>query len=135
MLDETQITDDLRTTFRGRLHFDRLTRGLYSTDASPFHTEPALVAIPEDVESVAELVRYCHEHGIPLAPRGAGTGLSGESLTPGIVLDLSKHFRRILSVDTDTVTVQPGVVLSDLNAALAKVGRRFAPNPASSATC
>lgn len=135
MLDPTQITDDLRGQFRGRLHFDRLTRGLYATDASPFHTEPALVAVPEDAESVANLVRYCHEHAIPLAPRGAGTGLSGESLTWGVVLDLSKHFRRVLAIGADTVTVEAGAVLSDLNAALAKAGRRFAPNPASAATC
>lgn len=135
MLDETQITDDLRGAFRGRLHFDRLTRGLYATDASPFQTEPALVAVPEDAESVAALVRYCHEHAIPLAPRGAGTGLSGESLTWGVTLDLSQHFRKVLAVTSDTVTVQAGAVLADLNAELAKVGRRFAPNPASAATC
>ncbi|QEG25327.1 Anaerobic glycerol-3-phosphate dehydrogenase subunit C [Gemmata obscuriglobus] len=135
MFDETQIIDDLRGSFRGRLHFDRLTRGLYATDASPFHTEPALVAVPEDVESVANLVRYCHEHAIPLAPRGAGTGLSGESLTWGVVLDLSRHFRQVLAIGPDTVTVQAGAVLADLNAELARVGRRFAPNPASAATC
>lgn len=135
MLDEPQITDDLRGLFRGRLHFDRLTRGLYSTDASPFQVEPALVAVPEDADSVAALVRYCYDHAIPLAPRGAGTGLSGEALTPGVVLDLSAHFRRVLAVGADTVTVQAGVVLADLNAELAKVGRRFAPNPASAATC
>ncbi|AMV30282.1 Anaerobic glycerol-3-phosphate dehydrogenase subunit C [Gemmata sp. SH-PL17] len=135
MLDEKQITDDLRGQFRGRLHFDRLTRGLFATDASPFQIDPHAVAVPEDTESIAALVRYCHEHTIPLTPRGAGTGLAGESLNSGIVLDLSVHFRRVLAVGADTVTVQPGVVLNELNAALAKVGRRFAPNPASSATC
>ncbi len=135
MLDEKQITDDLRGQFRGRLHFDRLTRGLFATDASPFQIDPHAVAVPEDTESIAALVRYCHEHTIPLTPRGAGTGLAGESLNSGIVLDLSVHFRRVLAVGADTVTVQPGVVLNELNAPLAKVGRRFAPNPASSATC
>ena len=135
MLDEKQITDDLRGLFRGRLHFDRLTRGLFATDASPFQIEPHAVAVPEDAESVAVLVRYCHEHAIPITARGAGTGLAGESLNPGIVLDLSVHFRRVLAVGSDTVTVQPGVVLNELNAELAKIGRRFAPNPASAATC
>ncbi len=135
MLDPKQITDDLRDQFRGRLHFDRLTRGLYSTDASPFQIDPLAVAVPEDAESVASLVRYCHGHNIPVIPRGAGTGLSGESLGPAVVLDLSVHFRRILRIEADTVTVQPGVVLHDLNAELAKIGRRFAPDPASAATC
>jgi FAD/FMN-containing dehydrogenase len=135
VIDAKQLTDDLRGQFRGRFHFDRLTRGLYSTDASPFQIEPLAVAVPEDAESVAALVRYCHGHNVPLIPRGAGTGLAGESLGPAIVLDLSAHFRRVLSVDRDAVTVQPGVILNDLNAELAKVGRRFAPDPASSASC
>ncbi len=129
MLDAKQITDDLRDQFRGRLHFDRLTRGLYATDASPFQIEPHAVAVPEDAESVATLVRYCHDHAIPIIPRGAGTGLAGESLGPGVVLDLSVHFRRIVAVGSDTVTVQAGVVLNQLNAELAKTGRRFAPEP------
>jgi FAD/FMN-containing dehydrogenase len=127
VLDEKQITEDLRGEFRGRLSFDRLTRGLYATDASSFQVEPLAVAMPEDAESLANLVRYCHGHNIPVIPRGAGTGLSGESLGPAVILDLSVHFRRILHIDTDTVTVQPGVVLNDLNAELAKIGRRFAP--------
>ncbi len=135
MIDPKQITDDLRGQFRGRLHFDRLTRGLYSTDASAFQVEPLAVAVPEDAESVATLVQYCHERAFPVIPRGAGTGLAGESLGPAIVLDLSVHFRRILAIASDTVTVQPGVVLNQLNAELAKVGRRIAPDPASAATC
>ncbi|MCI0702953.1 MAG: FAD-binding oxidoreductase, partial [Planctomycetia bacterium] len=135
MLDTKQITDDLRDSFRGRLHFDPLTRGLYATDASPFQITPLAVAVPEDAESVSAIVRCCHVHAIPIIPRGAGTGFAGESLGPGVSLDLSVHFRNILKIEADTATVQPGVVLDELNAALAKVGRRFAPDPASSATC
>jgi len=135
VLDTKQITDDLRGVFRGRLHFDRLTRGLYSTDASAFQIEPLAVAVPEDAESVAALVRYCHGHNIAIVPRGAGTGLAGESLGPAVVLDMSVHFRAITHIGADTVTVQPGVVLDQLNAQLAKVGRRFAPDPASGASC
>ena len=135
MLDEKQLTDDLRDAFRGRLHFDRLTRGLYSTDASPFQVEPLAVAVPEDADSVAALVAYCHTHNVAVIPRGAGTGLAGESLGPAVVMDLSVRFRRILDVGSDTVTVEAGAVLADVNAELAKVGRRFAPDPASAATC
>jgi FAD/FMN-containing dehydrogenase/Fe-S oxidoreductase len=134
-LDEKQLTDDLRGLFRGRLHFDRLTRGLYATDASPFEVEPLAVAVPEDAESVSALVGYCHAHNIAVIPRGGGTGLAGESLGPAAVLDLSVHFRRILHVDAESVTVETGVTLDQLNAELARVGRRFAPDPASSATC
>ncbi len=132
---EKQITDDLRKSYRGRLAFEPLVRGLYSTDASPFQIAPLGVAFPQDAEDLAVLVRYCFGQGIAMIPRGAGTGVAGESLGPGLVVDLSANFRRILAIDEDTVTVQPGVVHAELNAALAKHGRRFAPDPASGASC
>ncbi|MDB5306321.1 MAG: glpC 2 [Gemmataceae bacterium] len=135
MPDSDQIADDLRNSFRGRLTFDGLVRGLYSTDASPFQVTPLGVAIPQDADDLAVLVRYCFEHQIPLIPRGAGTGVAGESLGPGLVVDLSVHFRRVLDISSDAVTVEPGVVLVELNAALAKHGRRFGPDPASGGSC
>jgi FAD/FMN-containing dehydrogenase/Fe-S oxidoreductase len=134
-LDAKQITDDLRNTFRGVIHFDALTRGLYSTDASPFEIRPLAVAVPADAEDLAVLVRYCSEHAIPLIPRGAGTGFAGESLGPAVVLDLSVKFRQIRGVTADAVTVDAGVTCAALNAELAKHGRRFAPDTASAATC
>lgn len=130
-----QITDDLRKSFRGRLAFDPLTCGVHSTDASPFRITPLGVAFPEDVDDLAVLVKYAFRQGLPLVPRGAGTGVAGESLGPGLVVDLSMRFRAILAVDDATATVQPGVVLAELNAELAKHGRRFAPDPASAASC
>lgn len=135
MPDLDQIADDLRNTFRGRLTFDGLTRGLYSTDASPFQVTPLGVAFPLDTDDLSVLVRYCFEHQIPLVPRGAGTGVAGEALGPGLVVDLSVHFRRILATSADTVTVEPGVVLAELNAELARHGRRFPPDPTSGASC
>lgn len=137
-MDETQrehLRDDLKGLLQGELLFDELSRALYSTDASVFQVRPLGVAVPRDEEDVQALVRYAAEHQIPLVPRGAGTGFAGESLGPGLVVDLSRHFRAILDVGADTVRVQPGVVYRDLNERLAAVGRRFAPDPASGATC
>jgi FAD/FMN-containing dehydrogenase/Fe-S oxidoreductase len=135
VLDPKQITDDLRGQFRGELHFDPLTRGLYATDASPFQIAPLAVAVPEDAADIAALVQYCFNHNIPIIPRGAGTGLAGESLGPAIVFDLSVNFKRILNVAAESVTVEPGVTCAGLNAELEKYGRRFAPDPASASTC
>ncbi|HEX4609378.1 MAG TPA: FAD-linked oxidase C-terminal domain-containing protein, partial [Urbifossiella sp.] len=135
MPDEAQIADDLRNEFRGRLAFDAVRRGLYATDASPFEVVPLGVAFPLDAEDLSVLVRYCHEHALPVIPRGAGTGVAGESLGPGLVVDLSAHFRSVVRVQADTATVEPGVVLAELNAALAGQGRRFAPDPASGHSC
>lgn len=137
-MDEQQrgrIRDDLKGFFKGRLWFDDLSRALYSTDASIFEIQPLGVAIPADEADVSLLVRYCYEHRIPLVPRGAGTGLAGESLGAGLVLDMSKGFQRITDIAGDTVRVQPGVRLEALNRRLAAVGRRFAPDPASRAVC
>src|SRR5262245_21747469 len=96
---------------------------------------PLGVAFPEDADDLAALVQYCSEHAVPMIPRGAGTGVAGESLGPALVIDLSTHFRHIVDIGADSVTVEPGVVHAELNAELATHGRRFAPDPASSATC
>src|SRR4051812_4559970 len=90
-----QILDDLRGEYEGRLHFDAPTRSLYATDASPFQIMPAGVAVPENEADLQVLVKYAYANGLPIVPRGAGTGLAGESLGPGLILDLSKHFRGI----------------------------------------
>ena len=58
-----------------------------------------------------------------------------KTLGPALIVDLSLNFRRVVAIDADAVTVEPGVVLAELNAALARHGRRFAPDPASAATC
>jgi len=130
-----RIREDLRGNFRGELHLDPVARSLYSTDASLFQIEPLAVAVPIDEEDLQTVVRYANEQHLPIIPRGAGTGLSGESLGDGIIVDLSVYFRSIIEMNSDTVRVQPGVVLAHLNNELAKVGRRFAPDPASGGVC
>ncbi|HKB40302.1 MAG TPA: FAD-linked oxidase C-terminal domain-containing protein, partial [Gemmataceae bacterium] len=128
--DQRRIRDDLEGIVRGDVLFDDITQALYSTDASLFEVKPLGVVVPRDEEDVCALVRYAAEHEIPLVPRGAGTGVAGESLGSGLVVDLSRHLRALLEVGSDTVRVQPGVVLRELSVALAAVGRRFAPDPA-----
>ena len=130
-----QLADDLKGVLKGELLFDDLSCALYSTDASIFQVRPLGVVVPQDEDDVCALVRYAAEHQVPLTARGAGSGVAGEALGAGLIVNLSRHFRRILEVGSDTVRVQPGVVHRDLNVALAKVGRRFAPDPASSVQC
>jgi FAD/FMN-containing dehydrogenase/Fe-S oxidoreductase len=130
-----RIRDDLKGLVKGDLLFDDLTRTLYSTDASIFQVQPLGVVVPRDEDDVCALVRYAGENRVPLIPRGAGSGVAGESLGTGLIVDLSRHLRAILGVGADTVRVQPGVVYRDLNLRLAREGRRFAPDPASGAQC
>ena len=130
-----RMRDDWRGHFRGELLLDDLSRALYATDASLFEIEPLAVAVPRDEDDLRFLVRYAAAEHIPIVPRGAGTGVAGESLGAGLIVDLSVSFREILDIRSDSVRVQPGVVLNNLNAQLAKQGRRFAPNSASGASC
>ncbi len=125
-----RIRDDLKGLIKGKMLFDDLSRTLYSTDASLFQIQPRGVIQPADEDDVRALVRYAGEHQLALIPRGAGTGLAGEALGSGLIVDLSKHFRHIVAIGSDTVRVQPGVVLRELNHRLLAVGRRFAPDPA-----
>src|SRR5205823_3022742 len=86
------------------------------------------VVVPRDEEDLQALVRYAGEHEIPLVPRGAGTGRAGQALGPGVVVDLSVHFRQLLDVTDDTIRVQAGMTRRRLNEELGKRGRRFAPD-------
>ncbi len=133
--DRDRIRDDLKGIIKGELLFDDITRILYSTDASIFQVRPLGVVAPRDEDDVQALVRYASEHRMPLIPRGAGTGFAGESLGSGLIVDMSKHFRSVLEIHSDSVRVQPGVVYRHLNEELHKVGRRFAPDPASGGQC
>jgi FAD/FMN-containing dehydrogenase/Fe-S oxidoreductase len=130
-----RICDDLKGLLQGEVLFDPLSRALYSTDASIFQVEPAGVVVPRHEEDVRALVTYAAQHRIPLVARGAGSGVAGEALGRGLVVDLSRHFRAVLDVGADTVRVQPGVTCRELNVRLAEVGRRFAPDPASAEQC
>lgn len=130
-----RLADDLRGLFRGAILRDEVSRTLYATDASLFELRPQSVAIPEDEADLQTLLEYAHDHSIAIFPRGGGTGLAGESLGEGLVVDLSVHFRSILEVKSDSVTVQPGVRLAQVNRELAKVGRRIAVDHGAAESC
>ena len=97
--------------------------------------QPLGVAVPRNEGDVQALVRYARKTRLPLVPRGAGTGVAGESLGAGLVVDLSQHFRQIVEVGAESIRVQPGVTLQEVNTRLAREGRRFGPDPASAGTC
>ncbi len=131
--ERERIQADLRGLLDGEVRCDDVYVQMYATDASIYEIRPLGVVRPRSVADVVACVQYAQENEIPLHARGAGTGLAGESLGPGLVLDFSHSMRRILSCDGDTVRVQPGVVLSQLNRFLADRGRVFGPDPATAA--
>ncbi|CAN5853551.1 FAD-binding and (Fe-S)-binding domain-containing protein [soil metagenome] len=125
-----RIHEDLRGLLDGELWLEPVERAAYAQDASLFEIDPLGVVAPRTLEDLNAVLRYAAGAGIPLHPRGAGTSKAGEVLGPGLVIDFSRHFRRIVEIRPDRVVVQPGVVLDTLNARLAPMGRRLGPDPA-----
>ncbi len=114
------------------MRFDDTSRRLYSTDASIYEVVPLGVVIPRTVEDVQITLQIAGEMRIPLTPRGGGTSLSGQSIGPGIILDVSKYLNRIVHIDREgrRARVQPGVVLDQLNRALEPYDLQFGPDVA-----
>ena len=110
-----------------------MTRTLYATDASIYRAMPIGVVMPKSAADVVSVCRYADERRIPILPRGAGTSLAGQAVNHAIVLDFTRYMNRILHIDPqgETVDVEPGVVLAELNQALLPYGLKFAPDPAS----
>ena len=129
--------EQLKDTFTGTIFYDDLHRILYATDASVYRKLPLAVAYPKTIADLQLLIDFANTHNTSLIPRTAGTSLAGQCVGEGIVVDVSKHFTEIISVDekTKTVIVQPGVVRDALNNHLQSVNLFFGPNTSTSNRC
>ena len=125
-----QLTQ-LRASFKGDISDSALARAQYATDASNYRVPPALVVCPRDADDVACVLQWARRHHIPITSRGGGTSTAGNSIGEGIVIDFSRYMNKILEIDPEarTARVQPGVVMSDLQTAVAPFGLRFGPDP------
>src|SRR3982074_1664472 len=101
----------------GEVFFDPFSRGRYATDASFYQIMPAGVVIPRTMDEALRTLAICRDAGRKVTPRGGGTSQCGQTVNDGIVVDLSKHLNRILSLDIEnrSCVVEPGIVLDDLN--------------------
>ena len=109
------------------------TRARYSSDAGLTRIPPLAVAFPRTPEQALAAFDLARAHGVPLTARGGGTSCASNAIGPGLVLDFSRHMNRVISIDPEarTATVEPGCVGSTLQAAAAKHGLRFGPDPSS----
>jgi FAD/FMN-containing dehydrogenase/Fe-S oxidoreductase len=128
---------DLRTCVRGDVATDAGSRALMTMDASNYRRVPVAVVAPRDADDVADALAVCRKHALPVVPRGGGTSIAGQATGTGVVLDFTRHMRRVLDVDPEarTARVQPGVVLDDLVAAAAPHGLTFGPDPSTHSRC
>lgn len=116
------------------VRFDKLTRQLFATDASIYQINPLGAAFPRSPNEASSIIRAAEDENISITPRGAGTSLSGGAIGEGLIVDFSRHNRKIdnLKIDNRTVRVGAGVVLDQLNAFLKPHGFCFGPDVATS---
>jgi len=131
--DRATVAADLARLLRGEARFARPDRMLYATDASMYQVEPLGVVIPADTDDAQAAIEYCGARSVAMLPRGGGTSLAGQCTATAVVIDTSAFCRRVLAINVleRWCDVEPGVVLDDLNAELARrgTGLFFAPDP------
>ncbi len=128
---------DLNQQLRAILPAERIRTRLidryaFAPDASHFYLVPKAVVMPVSTAEIQDLFAFSHKNGINLTFRAGGTSLSGQAVTDGILVDLSRHWRTVKAEnDGKTVRVQPAVIGGNVNVSLKKYGRKMGPDPAS----
>jgi FAD/FMN-containing dehydrogenase/Fe-S oxidoreductase len=129
-IDASTLEGELRKQLEGEVRFDAVSRALYSTDASVYKIRPLGVVVPKTREDIVRVVEICGRYRCPITMRGGGTSQAGQAIGEGIQVDTSKYYNRLLEVNAAErwARVEPGIVLDELNAQMAPLGLRFAPD-------
>ncbi|MCA2001165.1 MAG: FAD-binding protein [Chloroflexi bacterium] len=124
---------ELQQSVSGEVRADKLSRALYSSDASIYQVEPYGVLIPRSVDDIQTAIKLAAKYQIPILPRGGGTSMAGQTVNEALVIDVTPRLNRILEVNADEkwVRAEPGVILASLNARLKPFGLKYGPDPAS----
>ena len=124
---DSALAARLAAATTGDVFFDAFNRGRYATDASFYQIMPFGVVVPRTIDEALRAMAICRDDGRVVTPRGGGTSQCGQTVNEGIVIDLSKHLNKLISVDVEnrTCIVEPGIVLDDLNRQLKKHGLWF----------
>ena len=124
------MLEELTRKIRGDVRSDSLSRYIYSLDASIYQIEPMCVVLPKTKDDVFTTVTIAEKYGVPIIPRGGGTGTAGGCIGHGIVLDFTKYMNKIVDIDLEasTVVCEPGVVQDQLNSELEKYGVQLGPD-------
>ena len=123
-------------TFRGVFRIDDDARSVYAEAAGIARQMPIGVAVPHDAEDLSVLVRWAEEVGVPLIPRGSGSSMPGGAVGAGVIVDVSRwRSMSALDVNARTISVEPGVLRGEVDAAARAHGLRFPVDPSSGAFC
>ncbi len=127
----------LQPQFAGQIYADNIHNLLYATDASAYRELPLGVAYPANIDDLKKLIAFANNNSITIIPRAAGTSLAGQVVGEGLIVDLSRHFTRIIEVNKEEhwVRVEPSVILDELNREMAQYGLFFGPETSTSSRC
>ncbi|MER5219773.1 FAD-binding and (Fe-S)-binding domain-containing protein [Streptomyces flaveus] len=136
-LDAAAVTEALARGDCGEVQGDAGRRAQYSADASNYRRIPLAVVFPSERRHVLNALAVCRRLGVPITSRGGGTSTSGQAVGSGVVLDFSRYFNRLLAMDpvARTATVQPGIVLDELQRAAGEHGLLFGADPSTHSRC
>jgi FAD/FMN-containing dehydrogenase len=137
LMSLSSIERDLKSIIEGDVLSDEAARDVYSTAACIYKIRPIAVVVPKTPEDVRNVMEYAYDHQVPVIPRGGASGLAGQAVGFGVILDFVKCLNRIVEVNADEnwVRVEPGVLLDDLNRSLSGFGKLLPSDPASSSQC
>lgn len=136
-VDTDEIIEELRSSIKnGRVLAGIVDRYMYATDASAYQIMPLCIVLANDVDDVINTVNVAYNHGIPVIARGGGSGLAGQAIGSGIIIDLT-GMNRILDLDLDEgyVTVEAGIYKGILDKELKRYGKFIPVDPSSSDYC
>ena len=127
------LENSLKNELSCEVHFDPITKTLYSTDASNYQIDPVGVVVPKNTEDTAKTLEIASQYAVAILPRGSGSSLAGQAVGNALVIDLSKYLNQIIELNTEekTVRVQSGMYLEQLNRHLKQHGLIFGPDPSS----
>lgn len=124
---DSALAARLKREITGDVLFDPFSTGRYATDASFYQIRPLGVVVPRTMDEALRAMAIARDDGRMVTPRGGGTSQCGQTINAGVVIDVSKHLNKIISLDVEkrTCMVEPGIVLDDLNRQLKKYGLWF----------
>jgi FAD/FMN-containing dehydrogenase/Fe-S oxidoreductase len=136
-IDLHALALELSREVRGEIRFSQGSRALYANDASVYRQVPLGVVVPRTTDDVVAAMGVCRRHGAPIAARGCGTALAGQTVNEAVLFDFSKYLHELLELDPDGrfARVQPGIVLDWLRDAAENHELTFGPDPATHSRC
>ncbi|MEO6985854.1 MAG: FAD-binding and (Fe-S)-binding domain-containing protein [Paralcaligenes sp.] len=131
------LESDLANALGEVVHFDKLHKSLYASDASNYRQVPIGVVVPRTIEEFVAASAICYRHQVPVLMRGGGTSQNGQCVNVAVVFDMSKYCNRILELDPQagTAVVEPGIICDTLRDAAEVHELTFAPDPATHSRC